>query len=240
MLKNSLNILIVIITALYGVVLCPTNSWCSNTKNILILNTDSSSQGKLFHGMKSVFNDVDDMEINISKEYTDLTILSKKSGYEPYIKNLSKKYSGTNFDLVMTGDLISFNLAIKARNSFLKNVPIIFCGINQFSKRLYENIDNVTGVIKQVDIADTLKVALDLHPQTWRVYVINDDKISDICYAHALKKAFKSYQDKVDFVLINNVTKKNVLHKLSKASNGNYCSHAFMFKKQFKKGNPLS
>jgi ABC-type uncharacterized transport system substrate-binding protein len=89
---------------------------------------------------------------------------------------LKRKYASTHFDAIICSDDNTFNFLLKSHNTLFPGVPIVFCGVNYFrDAQLKGNRDLITGVVESFDIADTLRTALGLQPDTSTVVVINDN-----------------------------------------------------------------
>jgi ABC-type uncharacterized transport system substrate-binding protein len=66
-------------------------------------------------------------------------------------------------------------------SQFPENDPIVFCGINQFSPSLITGMNDITGVVEDHDIKQTLNLALSLHPDTKTIAVVCDSSIIFNC-----------------------------------------------------------
>ncbi len=86
-----------------------------------------------------------------------------------------EKYRHTDFNVVITSDDNALNFALKHRSSLFPGTPIIFCGVNYYDKERFDSLEGVTGIVESYDFAGTIELALDLHPKTRTVFMINDD-----------------------------------------------------------------
>ena len=82
---------------------------------------------------------------------------------------------GESYDVVITTDNDALNMVLGHRESFAPGVPIVFCGINNFSPSIIAGHEDVTGVAEKLSISDTLELAARLRPQTGKVLVLAED-----------------------------------------------------------------
>ncbi len=175
-LINSLgiNIISIIIVLILLLKICPAVEL--EKKTILLINsyhlgyrwTDDVTEGFL-----SSFTPNDPF-IDIRVEYMDL----KNFDFPEYIalqKQLLKyKYKNIKFDVVIINANIALEFTKKYRDELIPEVPIVFCGINQFSDSLIAGMQNITGLAEDYDIKKTLDLALSLHPNTKTIAVVCD------------------------------------------------------------------
>ena len=94
--------------------------------------------------------------------------------YMPIISNiLSARYQKYSFDAVIVSDDAAFQLVTTETPDLLKNVPIIFGGVDSFPKGI-KHPGGITGVEDEPSIKETLEVALKLHPGTKEIIILTD------------------------------------------------------------------
>ncbi len=94
--------------------------------------------------------------------------------YLPIIsKILSARYQKYTFDAVIVSDDAAFQLVTAETPDLLKNVPIIFGGVDSFPKGI-EHPGGITGVEDEPSIKETLEIALKLHPGTKEIIILTD------------------------------------------------------------------
>jgi len=91
---------------------------------------------------------------------------------------LLSKYRGRKFDLVIVLDNAALELALGNREELFPGTPIVFAGINDFTPAMLAGQEKVTGVTEELDIENTLKMAIALHPKTTEIFVVTDNTIS--------------------------------------------------------------
>ncbi len=85
---------------------------------------------------------------------------------------LAAKYEGHRLDLAIVADNAAFDFLLRIRPEFQPRLPVVFCGVNNFSPDMIAGQDNVTGVNEAVDIPGTVNLALRLFPNVSRLVVV--------------------------------------------------------------------
>lgn len=87
---------------------------------------------------------------------------------------LSGKYAATVFDIILCSDDNALDFLLAHRDELFPGVPVVFCGINEFSATRLAGHTGFTGVTENHDLQGTLELALRLHPQTTTIAVVSD------------------------------------------------------------------
>ena len=121
--------------------------------SILFFNTlfaNSSKEVLLLHSYHKGYIWTDDIsktiENNFSKhkdiELTTVFMDTKRIDDSSYLSSLAKLYKqqfeGRIFDLVIVSDNTAFDFIIKYHDYLFKDIPVLFCGINNFDKSLLD------------------------------------------------------------------------------------------------------
>jgi len=125
-------------------------------------------------GITSVLEPVLGVE-NVFVEYMDT-----KRFYEPrHVAQLPevyrRKYADHRIDLVVGVDDRAVDFLVEHRDEVFPGTPVVFCGVNYFRPEKLKGRGLFTGVSEDADLGASLETALDLHPGTRRIYVVNDD-----------------------------------------------------------------
>ncbi len=91
--------------------------------------------------------------------------------YKSYLKN---KYMDSNFSLIFSSDNNAFDFLRKNRNNLFPDVPVVFCGVNNFKDEQIKGSDKFTGIAEVFSARRTVEMALKLHPETKKVFIVND------------------------------------------------------------------
>ncbi|MCK4504839.1 MAG: hypothetical protein KAW14_04430, partial [Candidatus Aegiribacteria sp.] len=124
-------------------------------------------------GLRSILEEVD-FEIDIHTEYMDTKVHLPEVVFPQLEQLYMAKYEGICFDLIITTDDNALNFLLAHRDQLFPGVSIVFCGLNNFTESRIEGVRGITGVAEAVDLGGTIELALDLHPGTRYVAVVND------------------------------------------------------------------
>lgn len=152
--------------------------FANSNKNVLILN----SYHKGFELSDTIINNIEKTfylreDFNINVLYMD----SKEIYSSDYINELSELYAlqlkNRDFDLIITIDRFAYGLAVKNYKNVFKDTPILFVGVEQYSKeltRIYKSDNKISGIIQKLSIEDNIKLIMDFIPNLQKLYILND------------------------------------------------------------------
>lgn len=141
-----------------------------------------------------------------------------EESWSQYYKLYKNSFSGIKFDCVISLDDNAFNFLLKHGEKLFPNTPVVFCGINNFTKSIISNHPLFTGLAKSSDIERTINIALRLHPHTKEIFVVTDISTGIDC-KNIIEGLIPLYNNKVNFTFSNEntITKlKNKIKQLPK------------------------
>lgn len=151
------------------------NPISKSKKHILVIHSYHQSfvwTDSISSGIESVLTPLEN-EIETFYEYLD----SKRFIDSIFVESFEKKYellcSRVSCDAIIVSDNNALNFVIKNRTRFFKDIPIIFCGINNYNAGLLEGEKLVTGIEEYAAIDSTLMLMHRLHPGK-KILIIND------------------------------------------------------------------
>ncbi len=147
------------------------------TRRVLILNSyhrdfpwtdhQEAAAEKVLNGAMEV--------LELYAEYMD----TKRVFNEPYLELLRQtfrmKYDGVELDAIIATDDNALNFLLRYNRELFGDPPVVFCGINDFTKERLQGRNNFTGLVEVLDVKATIDLALKLRPATRRVVVVVDD-----------------------------------------------------------------
>ena len=158
-------------------------------------------------GDLSTFN----IDYKLHIEYLDTLQIDNeniKQYFEYHKINFNLKYASRNIDIIITSDDAAFNFINEYCSDIFKDVPIIFCGLNNFSDEKIANVSNpITGVTESLDIGNTLKNILNIHPKTKRIHYIVDNTITGQNINNNIMSQIKNIESEIEFIKVD---KKNM------------------------------
>ncbi|MDY3204542.1 MAG: ABC transporter substrate binding protein [Arcobacter sp.] len=200
--------------------------------SILFLNYlfASSKEVLLIHSYHKGYIWTDDISKTIEKnfkpledvELTTVYMDTKRIDTSEYLTNLAKLYKqqfeDRKFDLIIISDNNAFDFMIKYHEYLFKDVPVVFCGINNFDKvLLHENdMKNImTGVAEEVDVEKNIELISKLHPNLKNLLIINDKSATGNAVKRDLNPIIEKYQKKFNIEYTDNLEISNLKKKVS-------------------------
>lgn len=170
-------------------------------KNVLVLHsyhhglpwTDGISKGIINTFEKSK------EKVNIYFEYLDSKRQPNVSFLNTTFEYFLLKHQYTYFDAIIVADNDALVFMNQYQNQLFPNIPVIFCGINNFTPALISKLSQVTGIKEVANYQETLLVAQTLFPQKDKVMVVLDDTITGMSILEEVKKIEHKFKDKLQF-----------------------------------------
>ncbi|MGY4687615.1 HD domain-containing phosphohydrolase [Petrotoga sp. DB-2] len=149
----------------------------SLASTVLILNSYNpglSWSDRELEGINSILEDEE--SINIYVEYLDSKRFGDDNSLNIFKEYFERKFGGFTFDVVIALDNNAFDFVLSNYESLFLGIPIVYTGINYYQEYDLSKLDFVSGVVEIHDIKETLELALNLHPDTEKVYVVVDNQ----------------------------------------------------------------
>lgn len=125
--------------------------------------------------------------VELSVAYLDSRRNFDKAYEEAFLAYLETRFSTSRrFDLIITGDNEALYFVVAHREGVLGGAPVVFCGINAFSRQMLGDLPEATGVTEDADMLPAMIAALDLRPKANKVAVF----LSSNATGDALKEQF--------------------------------------------------
>ncbi len=164
-------------------------------------------------GLHSVLDGAN-FEIDVHIEYMDTKVHLPEVVF-PLLEQLYMiKYEGICLDLIITTDDNALNFLLARRDQLFPGVPIVFCGLNNFSESRIKDIRGITGVAEALDLGGTIELALDLHPGTRYVAVVNDSTPTGIWNLGNFRQVEPEFTNRIEFIELFNLTTEELIEAL--------------------------
>ncbi len=187
----------------------------SQKKNVLVIH--SYHQGlewtdDISDGIESVFSECKD-SIIICYEYLDAKKYADSIEYYSRVADIYAKKYRNKISVILISDNASLDFMSKFSYKFATDVPVVFCGINDFNENLIKNISKITGVVENVDYYGNIEIIQRFHPEIDTVIVINDNKtLTSIIHKKLFSEAIKSFKN-LKFIFWENMSIEEIEHK---------------------------
>ncbi|HOR45986.1 MAG TPA: ABC transporter substrate binding protein [Spirochaetota bacterium] len=165
---RRIKLSIIIVTAFFVSFIPFYSQALSHKGSCKILVVNSYHKGylwsdRIMEGIDSVFASINDSVAYY--EYLD----TKRNSSPEYMEYLKKvfllKYSKNDFNIIILSDDNAFNFILQFRNTIFKNVPIVFCGINNYDPSMIKGYADITGIAEYYNPSKTQQAAQLLFPE---------------------------------------------------------------------------
>lgn len=215
LLRNyvALNLLVLIGFLAY----IPTSRALPRKQKVLVIH--SYHQGvnwtdSITAGIQSVFSRQKNVEIHF--EYLD----TKRNYHPEYMKELlalyKRKLYNIPFKVIIVSDDNAFDFIRQFRNIYYPNIPVVFCGVNQYRPGLLAGMKSITGVSEENDFRHTIELMLRLHPNLDTVFVVDDHQLPmSSINKREIEAARRILKTSVKFEFLKNVTLGEMLNQVA-------------------------
>jgi PAS domain S-box-containing protein len=154
-------------------------------------------------------------DINLHIEYMDEKRYQDPS-YETMLATLYRyKYANRSFDVIIVSDDNAFAFIKKHRQDLFPNTPVVFCGLNYFSDDVLKGQTNITGIVEQYDVKDTVATALRLQPSVRHIYVINDRSVTGAANKKNIEQLIPEFSSQADVTFLENYSMAELEDKVA-------------------------
>lgn len=114
-------------------------------------------------------------ETDFHFEYMD----ASKVYTQEYLQNLKNiyqiKYRKITFKLIIAIDDYAYRFSLNYQKTLFQNSAIVFAEINQFNPKDLVSNPKISGVIKQENFYEIIKLGIKLFPKTENLYILSDN-----------------------------------------------------------------
>lgn len=207
---------LILILLLAGLLL-PTVSWAENPhsrKTVLVLN--SYHQGYIWSDVltEAICTEFDQSPLptELYFEYLDAKRYSADTIATRLADLFGEKYPAGFFDLVIAADAAALDFALQRRAEFKTDCPIVFSGIDPNDLPIESGL---TGVMESPSYAETIELALRLHPDTEEIIVTGNTYLkSSRAHNADFLDAASRFQHQVKFTYLYDLPLAELLGEL--------------------------
>jgi signal transduction histidine kinase len=165
-------------------------------------------------GIRSAFSHGSREQIEVHNEYLDVSRFANAAYQQDLADFLRRKYADRKVDLVIAGLSSALDFAIRYRDRIFANVPIVFVAVDEQEVKKRDLAPDIIGAPIQMDLADSLDVALQLHPQTEQVFVIVGKSKFDAYWEAEARKVFHAHKDRVRISYLSGLPMSDLLARV--------------------------
>ncbi|MDP4144542.1 MAG: ABC transporter substrate binding protein [Bacillota bacterium] len=175
--ENYSKVLIILVAVIFFMVLHPITTRAEelDKKHVLVINSyDSKNRwtNEIMNGIISILGSDDSMDIRV--EYMDTKHICDEEYFAKLYDIYKYKYSKSRFDVIISTDNDAFDFLKKYRDTLFPEVPVVFCGVNNYDYSMLKGTKLYTGVAEILNVKDTINLALTNFPMTKNVIVFTD------------------------------------------------------------------
>jgi signal transduction histidine kinase len=153
--------------------------------------------------------------IDIRNEYVNTARLDDDDFMQAQVSLLQRKYAGRRVDLVIAGLSAGLDFAVKFREELFPGVPIVFVAVDEREVKARRLPPDVIGVPIRMDLTRTCDLALRLHPDTRRVFVVAGSSPFDAEWVAEARRTFRVHEDRVEFVYLTGLPMDELLERVA-------------------------
>ena len=197
----------------------PATAAPENIRLVVVLYPDNNdgSPGNFLvdQSIRATFAAGSSDRIEIHNEYLDVSPVRNDGFKQLQAEFLRQKYAGRKVDLVIAGLSSGLDFVLAHRERIFPGVPIVFCAVDEREVRARKLPPDVIGVPLKMDLPATLDLALQLHPNTERVFVIAGKAKFDAEWEAEARQTFRAYEHKLKFVYLTKLRLEDLLEEVS-------------------------
>lgn len=144
-------------------------------KRVLLLCSYHQGNPRGDQVVQGVFSVLEEKEAEIHVEYLDTARHNDEECLAHFRSLLKSKLDHLTFHLIISVDDQAFDFLLEHRKVFSEDIPIVFCGVNDFQYERIVGHSNITGVNETMDVEETVRIALQLHPKAKNLIAILGD-----------------------------------------------------------------
>src|SRR6185503_6462383 len=145
------------------------------TKRVLIVSAyDTNLPGfvALNRAIRSTVKDSSPVRVDFFYEAQENTRIPIDKYEQELVSYLRQKYAGEKFDLIITVGAPSLKFLSRHKAELFTDTPKLFFFFDESEETALSLMPDITGIWAKVDIAETVGIALALHPETRKVVVV--------------------------------------------------------------------
>jgi signal transduction histidine kinase len=145
-----------------------------------------------------------DVPIDYFAEYLESDLFPDEEALLAFKDYVKRKYHGRRIDLVIAMTDTSLQFVLNYRGELFPDAPVVFFGLAVPDETIRSAGAGITGIRVGNAYADTLKLALALHPSTERVFVVA--KRPDNQPLESVRAEFRGFSGQVSITYVTEET----------------------------------
>ncbi|HKO97566.1 MAG TPA: ABC transporter substrate binding protein [Pyrinomonadaceae bacterium] len=126
---------------------------------------------------------------------------------------LKRKYANRPIDVVVAVSDASLEFLLKYRSDIFPDSPIVYTAIKRLTPEQIRAGPGITGIVPANTHAETLDLALKLHPNTRQVFVVSGTPEHDNRFERVAREQFQPYEKRVTFHYLTDLPLEELITK---------------------------
>jgi len=176
-------------------------------RHVLLLNSYHPTYAwtaNIVSGVRSVFDAMDDLDLNI--EFMDTKKVFTPAYADLLARVYGAKYANVHFDLILSSDDDALDFLKTYRDQLFPGVPVVFCGVNNFTDARIAGFSNVTGVNEYNDLDKSFAWIASLRPATKQLVFVLDQTATSKGHLRQLDEVEPRWKSRFSFTRITDAT----------------------------------
>jgi signal transduction histidine kinase len=146
-----------------------------------------------------------DVLVNYHAEYLESETFPAEAASLALRDYIRQKFADRRIDLVIAHTTPSLTFTLRFRDELFPGVPVVFVAGSLPDAIRERSAAGLTGVVSDVSWAETLELALSLHPSVRQVFVVAEaPTVPD--YSERIHRALREFSDRVQITYIHEKT----------------------------------
>ena len=175
-------------------------------RSVLVIHSGAESFPSnpiLDAGIRETLASRSDLSIDYYTEYLESNLFPEERASLAFTDYIRRKYEGRKIDLVIAMTSAGLRFVLDHRGELFPDAPIVFFGLVAPYDITRDVGGGVTGITTGVAYAETLKLALALHPSTQRVFVVASGQDEQL---RSVRAEFREFSGRVTITYLNEKT----------------------------------
>ena len=149
-------------------------------------------------------------------EYLDAKRYSSEDRVDRVRDFLAQKYAGFKADLVIALDNPALELLLANEKTLFPGAPIVFAGVSDFPSLKVPAGTKITGVAEVTDLAETVRLALTLHPNAREMLLASDNTPSGIAVQREAETVMEQFRGRLRYEFLPPSTFEEAVQRVSR------------------------